>query len=88
MSTTLTVSAPGTSRRIQVLAAAGGLVAAASIAVAIAVSGGGSDSTSAAPSAAPATAQPNRATLYRNDATAPRPAAIDRRRAALLFHHR
>jgi hypothetical protein len=91
MSTTVSVNALRTqrSRRIQILAAASAVVAAASITVTLAVAGGGSEASSQAPSAAPATAQPDRATLYRSEAAGSQPAGrIDGRRAAWLFHHR
>jgi hypothetical protein len=76
-----------TSRRVRVLAAASGLVAAASIAVTLAVSGGGSESATS-PSAAPATATPDRATLYQRGAEVPQPGGtIDGNRSAERFHH-
>lgn len=74
------------SRRIPLLAAASGLVAAASITVTLALAGGG-DSASR-PSAAPETATPDRATLYQRGAEAPQPApSIDGQRQAERFHH-
>ena len=66
---------------------ASALVAAGSVAVTLAVAGGG-DVAAPQPSAAPATAQPNAATQYRNDAALESgseqggtPSAADR------FHH-
>jgi hypothetical protein len=88
MSTALRISTPRSSRRIPFLAAASGLVAAASITVTLAVAGGGSD-TASSPSAAPTTATPDRATLYQRGVEASQPSgAIDGRRAAERFHHR
>jgi len=90
VSTALSLDAPRTttSRRIPILAGATALVAAASISVTLAVTGG-SDTSSRTPAAAPATAQPDRATLYRHEASGSRPSAtIDGQRAAERFHHR
>ncbi len=90
MSTTLNVSAARTttSRRIPILAGASALVAAASIAVTLAVSNG-SDTVSRTPAAPPATAQPDRATLYQHGVAGSGPSAkIDGPRAAERFHHR
>ena len=90
MSTTLSLNAPRsrTSRRIPILAGAGALVAAASISVTLAVTDG-SDVSSPTPAAAPATAQPDSATLYRHGISSPKPSAtIDGPRAAERFHHR
>jgi hypothetical protein len=68
MSTALPVSAPQTSRRISIIAAATGLLAAAAIAVTIVVAGGG-PATTADPYAAPAPhAHPDRGRLYRYEA--------------------
>jgi hypothetical protein len=82
-----TVSLPrSVSRRTQILASASALVAAASVAVTLAVAGGDGD-TAAQPSAAPATAQPNLATLYRNESAMPQPVGPDAGSAAERFHH-
>ena len=88
MSTTVRLSAPRTvSRRTTILAAASGIVAAGSIAITLAVGSGSSD-TSARPSSAPATAVPDRATLYQRGAGSE---ASDRttagERAAERSHH-
>jgi hypothetical protein len=86
-----TVSLPSrssTSRRTQILASATGLVAAASIAVTLAVVGGGDGQPAAARSAGtPATAQPNPATLYRNESAMPQPQSPAGASAAERFHH-
>jgi amino acid transporter len=86
-----TVSLPrrsSTSRRPQILASASGLVAAVSIAVTLAVVGGGDgQSAGAQPAGSPATAQPNPATLYRNEAALPRPEKPAGASAAERFHH-
>ena len=75
------------SPRAPVLAAASGLVAAASIVLTLALSGGGGDSVTE-PSAAPSTASPDRATLYRHGAETPKPSSpIDGKRSAERFHH-
>jgi hypothetical protein len=90
MSTTLSVSRPRrVSRRTQILASASGLVAAASVAVTLAVAGGGHGQPAAAqPAAKPATAQPNAATQYRNDAALGRsPERSSGPSAAERFHH-
>jgi hypothetical protein len=89
MSTALRLSIPDSakSRRTAVLSVVSALVAAASVAVTLAVAGGGSDATSR-PSAAPATATPDRATLYQRGAEVPqRSGAIDGARSAERFHH-
>jgi hypothetical protein len=89
MSTALPVSTPQSSRRVPILAAASGLVAAASITVTLAVATGGSDTSSPASSGAPAVAQPDRATLYRYGLDASRQSSpIDSKRAPARFHHR
>jgi hypothetical protein len=90
VSTTLNLNAPRTksSRRVRVLAAASALVAAASITVTLAVTAG-SDTSSRPPAGAPATAQPDRATLYAHGVSGSGPSAtIDGQRAAERFHHR
>jgi hypothetical protein len=89
MSTTLRLpSRSRTSRRAQVLAGASALVAAASVAVALAFAGGGGDAATGQPSAAPATATPDRATLYRNEATLGGQAAeIEGLSPAERYHH-
>jgi hypothetical protein len=66
MSTTLNLPSRTASRRTQILGSASALLAATSVAVTFAVAGGG-DSTASRPTAAPATAQLNAATQYRND---------------------
>jgi hypothetical protein len=82
-----TVSIP-TSRRTPLLAAAGALVATASVTLALALGGGGGDTATSSPSVAPATASPDRATLYRSDAALGRvPAEGSGPRAAERFHH-
>jgi hypothetical protein len=89
MSTALRISTSSsvTSHRVPLLASASGLIAAASIAVTLAVAGGGGDSASR-PSAAPAKATPDRATLYRYGVKSTRPfGAIDGERSAERFHH-
>jgi hypothetical protein len=89
MSTTVGISAPQTqsSRRVPLLAAASALVAAASISITLALAGGSSDTISQ-PSAAPATAKPDRATLYQHGVGAPQPdGAISGQSAAERFHH-
>jgi hypothetical protein len=88
MSTALRISTSrsGTSRRVPLLASASGLIAAASIAVTLIVAGGG-DSASR-PSAAPASATPDRATLYQRGAEVQRPgSSIAGQRSAERFHH-
>jgi hypothetical protein len=90
MSTALPISTPKrtVSRRTQALAAVSALVAAASVAVTLAVTGGGSDTSSRAPSASPAVAQPDRATLYRHEAGIPAPSVPVHVPPAPRFHHR
>jgi hypothetical protein len=87
MSTTLSIPRP-TSRRNQVLASAGGLVAAAAVAVTLAVAGGDGQTAASQPVAQPTTAQPNAATQYRNESALPggphRQAGVN---AADRFHH-
>lgn len=88
MSTALRIPAPQsrTSRRIPVLGALSAAVATASIALTLAVTGGGD--TTSQPSGEPATATPDRATLYQRGVEAPQPRApIDGNRAAERFHH-
>jgi hypothetical protein len=80
------------SRRTQILAAAGGLVAAGSIAVTLAVAGGGSTGTDTGayptPTGPSVHAHPDRATLYQRSVESPQPAGqIDGERAAERFHH-
>ena len=92
MSTTVSLPSRSSlsSRRTQLLASASALVAAASVAVTLAVAGGdgGDGGTSVSqPSAAPATAQPNPATLYRNESAMPQPASPAGASAAERFHH-
>ena len=72
MSTTLSIPRT-TFRRNQILALAAGLVAAAAVAVTLTVAGGDVARPSSAPAASPrpATAQPNAATLYRNESALP-----------------
>jgi len=88
MSTTATISAPRKqiAGRTKVLAVATGLVAAASITVTLAVGIGGSESTSA-PLASPATASPDRATVYRHNAEPSAPSGVAGQRSAERFHH-
>jgi hypothetical protein len=88
MSTTVRLSARRTvSRRTRILAAASGVVAAASITVTLAIGSGGSEGPSG-PSAAPATAVPDRATLYQRGAETSDPrGATAGERAAERFHH-
>jgi uncharacterized protein YcbX len=76
------------SRRNSTLAAASGLAAVASVAVTLVVSGaGGSDATSPL-SVTPATATPDPATLYRNEAALGRLFGQGRApSAAERFHH-
>jgi hypothetical protein len=82
-----TVSIPS-SRRTPLLAAAGALVATASVTVALALGGGGSDTATSSPSVGPATATPDRATLYRSDAALGRaPEHGSGATAAERFHH-
>ena len=89
MSTTVSLPRRSTtSRRTQIFASAGGLAAAAAIAVTLAVSGGGDgQSAGAQPAGSPATAQPNRATLYRNESAMPQPENPAGASAAERFHH-
>jgi hypothetical protein len=89
MSTTVSLPSRSSisSRRTQLLASASAVVAAASIAVTLAVAGGNGDTTASQPSAAPATAQPNPATQYRNDAAIGGGAQQDGVNAADRFHH-
>ena len=85
MSTTASIP---TSRRTPLLAAAGALVATASVTVALALGGGGGDAATSAPSVAPATASPDRATLYRSDAALGRvPGEDSGPSTAERFHH-
>jgi hypothetical protein len=87
MSTTLPISRPRSTRRVPFLAAASGLIAAASITVTLALAGGGSD-TAPSPSAIPTHAHPDRATIYQRNADAPQPSgATDGKRSAERFHH-
>jgi hypothetical protein len=51
------------------------------------VAGGDGGTTASQPSAAPATAQPNPATLYRNESATPQPASPAGGSAAERFHH-
>jgi hypothetical protein len=89
MSTTLSIPSRRTpSRRTQVVAGASALVAAASVTVTLALSGGGGEPTVSQPSAAPATATPDRATLYRNEAAlGNQPERSGGPSAAERFHH-
>jgi hypothetical protein len=87
MSTTASLPRRTVSRRTQILASASALVAAASVAVTLAVVGGDGGTNSSQPSAAPATAQPNSATLYRNESAMPQPASPAGVSAAERFHH-
>ena len=77
------------SRRIPVLAAASGLVAAGAIAVTLAVAGGGSDADAGAivpnPAESAVHAHPDRATFYQRSVEAQ--PSIDRSRSAERFHH-
>ena len=79
------------SRRVPILAAASGVVAAGAIAVTLAV-GGGSDTDAGAPALNPGEtvvhAHPDRATLYQRSVE-PQQAApsSDRSRSAERFHH-
>jgi hypothetical protein len=80
------------SRRIPILAAASGLVAAGAVAVTLAVAGGGSDADAGAPAFNPAEtavhAHPDRATLYQRSVEVEQPApSIDGSRSAERFHH-
>jgi hypothetical protein len=89
MSTTVSLPRRSTSRRTQILASAGALVAAASVAITLAVGGGGDGQTGVSqPAAKPATAQPNPATQYRNESARQsgpgRHAGVS---AADRFHH-
>jgi hypothetical protein len=86
MSTALPISRPRSTRRVPFLAAASGLIAAASITVTLALAAGGSDT---APSPSAVThAHPDRATIYQRNADAPQPSgAIDGKRSAERFHH-
>jgi hypothetical protein len=89
MSTTLSIPRPA-SRRSQILASASALVAAAAVAVTLAVVGGGDGSQPASlqSSAHPSTAQPNAATLYRNESALPSgPQRQAGASAADRFHH-
>jgi hypothetical protein len=87
MSTTLSLPSRSVSRRTQILGSASALVAAASVAVTLAVASGG-DSTAPRPTAAPATAQPNASTQYRNDVAAePGSRQAGGASAAERFHH-
>jgi hypothetical protein len=88
MSTTVSLSAPrALSRRTRILAAASGVVAAASIAVTLAVGSGGSQMPTR-PSAAPGTAVPDPATLYQRGAEiSGSRGATAGERAAERFHH-
>jgi hypothetical protein len=88
MSTTLSIPRRITSRRTQILASASALVAAAAVAVTLALGGGGGEATVSQPSAVPATATPDRATEYRNDAALGRqPERSGGLSAAERFHH-
>jgi len=89
MSTTLSIPSRRTSsRRTQLLASVIALVVAASVAVTLALAGGGGDSSVSQPSAAPATATPDRATQYRNDAAlSEQPAQSGGLSPAERFHH-
>ena len=89
MSTTISLPSRSSlsSRRTQLLASASALVAAASVAVTLAVAGGDGGTSVSQPSAAPATAQPNPATLYRNESAMPQPASPAGASAAERFHH-
>jgi hypothetical protein len=89
MSTTVSLPRRSiTSRRNQILASASALVAAAAVAVTLAVAGGGDDQTAVPqPSSNPATAQPNLATQYRNDAATGGGASDRVPNAADRFHY-
>jgi hypothetical protein len=88
MSTTLSLPRRPVSHRTQLLASASALVAAASVAVTLAVTGGSGDAAVSQPSGAPATAQPNAVTQYRNDAALGSNAQQDGGpSAADRFHH-
>jgi hypothetical protein len=89
MSTTVSLPRPSSSsRRTRILASASALVAAASVAVTLAVAGGDGHTAASQPSAQPATAQPNAATLYRNESAIPSgPARQAGVSAADRFHH-
>jgi len=88
MSTTLRLPTRSrTPRRTQLLASLSAFVAAASVAVVLALSGGGGDATGSGALAAPATATPDRATLYRNGAALGRPEQSGGPSAAERFHH-
>jgi hypothetical protein len=89
MSTTVSLPRRTVSRRTQILGSASVLVASASVAVTLAVAGGGDGQPGAAqPPARPATAQPDAATLYRNESALPsgaeRQAGVS---PADRFHH-
>jgi hypothetical protein len=88
MSTTVSLPRRPVSRRTQILASASALVAAAAVAVTLAVAGGGDDQTAVPqPSSNPATAQPNLATQYRNDAATGGGASDRVPNAADRFHY-
>jgi hypothetical protein len=88
MSSSVRPFAPRTaSRQTRILAAASGVVAAASITVTLAVGSGGSEGSSR-PSTAPATAIPDRATLYQREAEVSDVRGTTAgERAAERFHH-
>ena len=77
------------SRRVPILAAASGLVAAASIAVTLGVtSAGGGEAVVPSPSGAAVHAHPDRATFYQRSVEAPQPGvSVDPGRSAERFHH-
>jgi hypothetical protein len=83
MSTTASIPA---SRRTPLLSAAAALLATASVTVALALGGGG-DTAGSRPSATPATATPDRATIYRNAAELAQPSGPVGGEAAERFHH-
>jgi hypothetical protein len=75
------------SRRAGILAVLSALVAAASITLTIALGLGGGD-VSSSPVSAPATATPDRATLYQRGAGMRQPSSsVDATTAADRFHH-
>jgi hypothetical protein len=89
MSTTLSIPArTAPSRRTRLLASTTVLVAAASVAVTLAIAGGAGDAAAPAQSASPATATPDRATLYRSESAAPAESGpVVGGTAAERFHH-
>jgi hypothetical protein len=89
MSTTLSIPRRSTtSRRNQILASASALVAAGAVAVTLAVAGGDGQTAAQQPAAKPATAQPDPATQYRNEAgLSAGPEVQGGQSAADRFHH-